>query len=135
MAWQDQAAAVLGADGETVARVAGRPSDLAALAAYATEAARQAGVEVLIASSSALGMHTVRLRGGSPEGQAQAFIGMRDHALSQGAGVLLRQRPRAVDALVDALGPPPSSVGLLKQIKAQFDPTGRLAPGRFRPWY
>ncbi len=133
--WQEHAAAVLGNDTETVARVAGRPSDFGELADYALQVARRAGVEVHLVSSTALGLHTVRFRGGSPDGHAQAFTELRDHAHSHQAGMLLRQRPGEVDALVDALGPPPSTVGLLRKIKAQFDPAGRLAPGRFHPWY
>ena len=39
-----------------------------------------------------------------------------------------------VDALVDALGPPPSAVHLLRAVKARLDPEGRLAPGRLGSW-
>jgi len=135
VAWARHAAAVLGTDQETVTRIAGRPSDFAAIAGEAAEAARRAGVQVWLASSTVLGMHTVRFGGGTPEGHAHAFSQLSEHARSRGASVLLRQRSPAVDALVDALGPPPSAVQLLRRIKAQFDPTGRLAPGRFQPWY
>ena len=133
--WEVHAAAVLGDDGETVTRISGRPSDLADLVSSALGAARRAGVEAAVVSSAGVGLHTVRFHGGTPDGQALAFTGLRDHALSRGASVLLRQRPPEVDALLDPLGPPPSSAPLLRAIKASFDPAGRLAPGRFAPWY
>ena len=55
---------------------------------------------------------------------------MRAHAGAHGASVQLRHRAPELDALVDALGPPPSAAPLLRRVKAQFDPAGRLAPGR-----
>ncbi len=141
--WAAHTAAVLGGDcdgdldgeGETVTRVAGRPSDVAGIVDSATRAARRAGVGVGVVSGTAAGMHTVRFSGGTPEGQAAAFGELRERALALGASVLLRQRPAEVDALVDPLGPPPPTAPLLKAIKARFDPGGRLAPGRFHPWY
>ena len=133
--WAAHCAAVLGADGGTVARIAGRPGDLADLARTAAGAARRAGVEVAMVSSAGVGLHTIRFHGGAPDGQALAFTELREHALSRGASVLLRQRPPEVEALVDVLGPPPSTARLLRAIKTRFDPAGRLAPGRFAPWY
>jgi len=134
-AWYDHAAAVIGATDETVLRVSSRPSELASLVRHAAEAARASGVSLHVVSSAGLGLHTFRLRGSEPAGHAQAMTATRDHAVSGGASVLLRQRPPEVNELVDALGPPPSTAALLGQVKAQFDPAGRLAPGRFTPWY
>ena len=133
--WQAHASATAGDDGETVVWVAGLPSDLARLASSAEDAAVKAGLEIALVSSAALGMHTVRLSGGSPQGHAQALNEVRDGALSRGASVLLRHRSPELDALVDALGPPPTSAPLLRRIKSQFDPAGRCAPGRFAPWF
>ena len=48
--------------------------------------------------------------------------------------MLLRERPAEVDAAVDALGPAPSAVDLLRALKARLDPDGRCAPGRLAPW-
>ncbi len=134
-AWAAHRAAVVGAEEETVLRVAGRPSDLAALCGHVDAAVRAAGIDARTVSAAALGLHTVALRGGAPADHAQAFIAVRERALAAGASVLLRRRPAALDPLVDALGPPPSAVALLRAVKAQFDPAGRLAPGRFSPWF
>ena len=134
-AWQSHSSAVLGADHETVVRVAGLPSDLGSLAGHTRQVAAAAGLEAQLVSSVALGLHTVRLQGGEPAAHAQAFTAIRERALQQGASVLLRSRPPELDTFVDALGPGPSTVDLLRRIKTQFDPTSRCAPGRFQPWY
>ncbi|MGI8946790.1 MAG: FAD-binding oxidoreductase [Ornithinimicrobium sp.] len=133
-AWRGQADAVVGSAEETVLRVCGLPSDLADLADTAYRLAEQSSLDLQIASSAALGMHTLRVAG-DPQAQAPWVTGVRAHALGRGASVLLRQRPRELDDVVDALGPPPSTAPLLGRVKAAFDPTGRFAPGRFRGWY
>lgn len=133
--WADHASAVDGAEGDTVLRIATLPTDLVATAEHVASAASAAGLTSRLVSSAALGVHTLRLRGGSPEAVAAVVDDVRRHAVDRGGSVLLRRRPADVDAVVDPLGPPPSSVELLRRVKAQFDPTGRCAPGRFRPWY
>ena len=47
---------------------------------------------------------------------------------------MLRDRPAEVDKAVDALGPAPSAVGLLRAVKSRLDPDGRCAPGRLGSW-
>ncbi len=134
-AWADHADAVLGGSDETVVRVAGLPSAMAAQYHRAVETTRATGADITMVSSVALGMHTLRVRADDASDHAAALTSVRQHAEEAGASVLLRQRPAELDDLVDALGTPPSSVQLLRRVKAQLDPDGRLAPGRFRPWY
>ncbi len=134
-AWQAHADAVVGDADESVLRVCGLPSDLADLADTGYRLADQSSVDLRIVSSAALGMHTLRLAGADPASHGSVLTGVREHALRQRASVLLRQRPHALDDLVDALGPRPGTAPLLSRIKAQFDPTGRFAPGRFDGWF
>lgn len=134
-AWAALAAGVRGEPGETVARVAGRPGDLAALAGHLSGAADAAGVGMQLLSSAGLGLHTARLHGGTAAAHVRVLAALRQHARSTGASVLLRSRTPELDDMVDALGPPPSTAALLRSVKAQFDPDGRLAPGRFQPWF
>ena len=134
-AWAEQARAVDGEEGDTILRVNTLPTDLTATAAHASRAGAASGVGVRLTSSVMLGVHTLRLRGPEPAAVAGVAAEVRRHALDLGGAVMLRRRPAEVDALLDPLGPPPSSVELLRRVKAQFDPTGRCAPGRFRPWY
>jgi len=134
-AWQRQRMAVLGGDdGVATMRICSLPSQLPDIAALASRLAQAAGLELEVVSSVALGIHTVHLRG-TAEGQGRTILALRERAVAGGASVLLRTRTAEVDEVVDALGPEPSSVELLRRIKSQFDPGGRLAPGRFRPWY
>lgn len=135
LAWRAHAAAVAGTDGESVVRISGRPSNLRTLADDVREAASRAGVEHRLVSGAALGVHTVALRGGTPDGHAQVLTAVRARALARQESVLLRRRESGVDALVDALGPPPSTAALMRRVAAQLDPAGRCAPGRFRPWF
>ena len=86
-----------------------------------------------LASHTALGLHTAHI-GGTPAQQAATFERWQRAVLDLGGTVVLRDRPDEVDALVDALGPPPSAVHLLRALKSQLDPDGRCAPGRLGRW-
>lgn len=133
--WDEAARAVLGAPEQTVLRVSTLPSDLLETAEHARRAGEAAGVRVGLASSAALGVHTVRLAGPDPQAVVAVLEQVRRHAVGRGGSVLVRDRSTEVDGLVDALGPPPPAVALLRRVRDQFDPTGRCAPGRFAPWY
>ena len=39
-----------------------------------------------------------------------------------------------MNAVVDALGPAPTTVSLLRALKERLDPDDRCAPGRLAPW-
>ena len=119
--------------GQSTAFAGTLPSRLTAVAAALAGAADAAGVDVSLASHSALGLHTARFSG-PPAQQAAAFDRWRREVLAIGGTVLLRERPAEVDADVDPLGPAPSTVGLLRALKARLDPDGRCAPGRLAPW-
>jgi len=134
-AWQAKAKAVTGVENETIARITTLPSRLVDVDQAVRRAADGSGVRTTLVSSTALGLHTLRVAGDNPSAQATAVDAVRRSALETGGTVLVRQRPPAVEPLLDALGPPPSSAALLRRIKAQFDPDNRCAPGRFRPWY
>jgi glycolate oxidase FAD binding subunit len=56
------------------------------------------------------------------------------HAAVHAAGgtSVLRSRPAGLDA--PAWGPAPSAVAVLRAVKQELDPAGRLGPGRLAPW-
>jgi glycolate oxidase FAD binding subunit len=56
------------------------------------------------------------------------------HAAVHAAGgtSVLRSRPVGLDA--SAWGPAPSAVAVLRAVKQELDPGGRLGPGRLAPW-
>lgn len=132
--WEAHARETTGGDGDTVLRVGTLPSDLPTLAAHLERAAGESGVEASIASGVALGLHTLRLRG-EDEAVGAVAEAIRLQALALGGTVQLRRRPEGVDAHLDPMGPSPTTVELLRRVKAQFDPSARLAPGRFGGWY
>ena len=131
--WRENAGAHGAGPGQSTAFAGTLPSRLTDVAAALANAADAAGVDVWLASHSALGLHTARFSG-PPAQQAAAFDQWRREILAIGGTVLLRQRPAEVDASVDALGPAPSNVGLVRALKARLDPDGRCAPGRLGPW-
>jgi glycolate oxidase FAD binding subunit len=47
---------------------------------------------------------------------------------------MLHERPPEVDAVVDAVGPAPSSAGLLRALQHRLDPAGRCGRGRLGSW-
>ncbi len=56
------------------------------------------------------------------------------HAAVHAAGgtSVLRSRPVGLDA--PTWGPAPSALAVLRAVKQELDPAGRLGPGRFAPW-
>ena len=131
--WRECAGAHRPEPGQSTAFAGTLPSRLTAVATALADAADAAGVDVSLASHSALGLHTARFAG-PPAQQAEAFDRWRREVLALGGTVALRERPAEIDAAVDALGPAPSAVGLLRALKARLDPDGRCAPGRLAPW-
>jgi glycolate oxidase FAD binding subunit len=130
--WREYAHAHRPESGQSTAFAGTLPSRLTDVAT-ALAGAADAGVDVSLASQTALGLHTARFCG-PPAQQAAAFDQWRREIVAVGGSVVLRERPAEVDAEIDPLGPAPSSVGLLRAVKARLDPDGRCAPGRLAPW-
>ena len=71
---------------------------------------------------------------GDPASAAGAAAGLRDAraaVVAAGGSLLVHESPAAIRPAVDAWGPPPASIDLMRALKARFDPDRRLAPGRF----
>jgi glycolate oxidase FAD binding subunit len=131
--WREYADARRAEPGQSTAFAGTLPGRTTEVAAALATAADAAGADVLLASHSALGLHTARFSG-PPAHQAAAFDRWRREVMALGGTVLLRERPAEMHDAVDALGPAPSSVGLMRALKARLDPGGRCAPGRLSPW-
>lgn len=52
-------------------------------------------------------------------------------AAALGGGAIVERCPASVGALIDVWGPQPSGMGIMRRLKAQFDPNNILNPGRF----
>ncbi|HYO36876.1 MAG TPA: FAD-binding oxidoreductase [Geodermatophilus sp.] len=120
-------------EGWTLAVAGTLPSRTADVARALAEAGAAAGIRTRLASRPAIGSHAARFAG-PPAAVGAAFTAWRERVLDLGGTVLLRDRPTEVDAELDALGPPPSSVGLLRSLHRRLDPRGRCAPGRLGSW-
>jgi glycolate oxidase FAD binding subunit len=131
--WRENASAHRAESGQSTAFAGTLPSRLTDVAEALANAADAAGVDVSLASHSALGLHTARFSG-PPAQQAAALDRWRREILALGGTVQLRERPAEIDAEIDSLGPAPSAVGLLRALKARLDPDDRCAPGRLAPW-
>lgn len=59
------------------------------------------------------------------------FSGLTALAQEHGGHAILAAAPPAVKDQVDVWGPPPPALGIMREIKRQFDPQGLLNPGRF----
>ncbi len=131
--WQRLAERHRAQEDETLAVAGTLPSSTADVARSLAEAAEASGVRTGLASRPALGLHAARFAG-PPTAVAVAVTAWRERVLGLGGSVLLRDRPAAVDAGLDAVGPPASSVGLLRSLHRRLDPQGRCAPGRLGSW-
>ncbi|GAA2428577.1 FAD-binding oxidoreductase [Streptomyces macrosporus] len=133
--WAAQARLVNGDEGDTVLRAGVRPAHLPDLVRSLEECARRDGVEATACGSVAIGVLTVRLRGGDAASHAACLTDWRRTVHALGGTVTLRRRREGVDALADAWGPAPSALPVLRALKRRFDPADRCAPGRFAPWF
>ena len=62
---------------------------------------------------------------------ASQFAKMITYAREQRGHAVMLTAPRQFKESVDVWGPPPATLGLMRKIKAQFDPDGLLNPGRY----
>lgn len=120
--WAEHAALVEGGSGGpgpdgAVLRIGAAPTRLPGLIGELPATAVAAGLGT--------GVATVTVPGAAVS-EAHAAV-----AAAHGTSVL---RSRAADLDAPAWGPPPSGLPVLKAIKNQLDPDGRLCPGRFHPW-
>jgi len=117
-----------------VLRAGARPDRMPGIVAALDRLTDASEVTASVMSSTALGLHTITLAGPVAAQAAVAFA-LRG-AVEQAGGALTVRRPAGFAAGdLDPNGPPPSSTPLLALVKAQLDPDGRCAPGRFRGWF
>ena len=62
---------------------------------------------------------------------AEALQGIQAAAVASGGSAVVERCPISVKRRLDVWGPLPSSMTVMRRLKAQFDPAGILNPGRF----
>lgn len=78
-----------------------------------------------------LGNLTATWHVSNPQQALELATGLFQIGQQQGAQVWLEAAPRSVKEQVDIWGPLPEAFPLMRHLKAQFDPKGRLNPGRY----
>jgi len=120
----------VGPDGtliKLIAPVADLPYVLTALDA----AAEATGLDPAVRGSSGVGVLYAGLPGDAAPDDVGAFLAALRGALASrdGSAVVLRAGPEVRDVV--GMWGPVAGLGLMRRIKARFDPDHRLAPGRF----
>jgi len=87
------------------------------------------GVGVMLRGSAGVGAVQVALRG-DPDGIVGGVGALREAASTFGGSVVVRDAPLEVRTRLDVWGPV-NGLQLMRAVKAQFDPSRLLAPGRF----
>ena len=65
------------------------------------------------------------------EALADALEGLRREAEEAEGSLVVQDAPASLKARVDAWGKPGDGFGVMKRLKAEFDPRGLCNPGRF----
>jgi glycolate oxidase FAD binding subunit len=81
--------------------------------------------------AQAVGVGLLQLRGGDNSVLLNSFLELRKGLESQGSSLVILHSPLDLKSKTDVWGSPGDALQLMRRIKAQFDPTGTLNPGRF----
>ncbi len=116
-----------------IARVAIRPTEIAAVISRACEEARAAGVEVEVWAHAASGAAWCRspVPEGGVSGLASYAKSLRRVVCERGGWVVFESLPPALRGEIDVWGFDARPLRLMRGVKKVFDPNGTFAPGRF----
>jgi glycolate oxidase FAD binding subunit len=128
--WQARESLWNESDSALIAKVSTLPAELAACCVPVAQATGPAGPRYQ-AVLQANGLGLLRLDGAEPGALLAAAHAIRAALETGGGSLVILRCPPAVLAQADIWGAPGDSLPLMQRIKAQFDPTGTLNPGRF----
>ena len=112
----------------TLIKLATRPTELIPTLAWLRKKCERRGVEMGAAGRAALGVVDVRLEG-EPEAQGQVIHQLRERIPDGEGSAVLRQADPELRRLVNPWGRIGDALPIMRRIKAQLDPDGRLNPG------
>jgi glycolate oxidase FAD binding subunit len=118
-------------EGTVLARLIAPVTESPGLVERAQKAAREGGTQVRVRAHMGHG-HALLHWHGPPAGEAVRLLReLRRQAELCGSNLVVWRAPADVRSQIDAWGDAGEGVGLMRRIKAQFDPNGTLNPGRF----
>jgi glycolate oxidase FAD binding subunit len=118
---------------QVLAQVSVPVSCTAALAAAAGKTGQGLGLAPAVAAHAACGVVWARYQPGkdAAEAMAKALEDLRRQAVAAGGTLVLHEAPPEIKQRIDAWGAPGDSLGMMKKLKAEFDPRGLFNPGRY----
>lgn len=119
---------------DVLVKVAGLPSDAAALAGEVERLASGAGVRALVVGEAGNGVLHAGFEGRLPAERwdREVVAPLRARVAPAGGGVVVERAPRELKERLDVWGPPDAeALGIMRRLKSEFDPLGILNPGRF----
>jgi glycolate oxidase FAD binding subunit len=117
--------------GPVTFKVTTPPGSVAALLVLLRALAGEHQVWPAVRGSAGVGALFVGFAGDEAAGPLAAFLsGVRAGCARRGGSATVLRAPAPVKASLDVWGPVPG-LDLMRRVKRQFDPDGRLAPGRF----
>jgi glycolate oxidase FAD binding subunit len=117
--------------GDVVARFATLPSRLSALAAASLAALATAVVHAQWQADPLRGVLTIACEAGAPAAVAELLAALVRLADAHAAYLVVERWPLPLGDRIAVWHPLPSSLPLMRRMKAALDPSGVLAPGRF----
>jgi glycolate oxidase FAD binding subunit len=121
--------------GTLIVRLGSLPSRVPAVMEAVAQTLTPVAPRALIVGDAGVGQVRVIVRGGAAEAVTEALVqALHDlpRLVAAEAGyVVVEAAPTALKEQLAVWGPPPPSFGVLKALKAKFDPAGILNPGRF----
>jgi glycolate oxidase FAD binding subunit len=120
--------------GDVVLQIAAPPGRIAGAMRTVTLEAPALGTDVrwVLTGQATVGVLTAIVPAAPPDRVIALVERLRGAIARDGGHVVVRRGPRAVRSALDPWGPvDPSAFALMRRIKAEFDPTGVLNPGRF----
>jgi len=111
-------------------KVSTLPSELPRVLRAVRSAAGKRSLAARISGRAGAAVLFVGVSSADAEAHASLLAELRQDLVPFGASVVVVQATPELKRLVDTWGPV-AALALMRRVKAQFDPDGRLAPGRF----
>ena len=118
-------------EGTVLARLIAPVTELPGLVGIAQKAAGEASMQLSVRAHMGHGHALLRWHEPSTSEAVRLLRDLRRQAEACGSNLVVWRAPAEVRSQVDAWGDAGEGVGLMRRIKAQFDPNGTLNPGRF----